>query len=209
MNLMKIDVQKVLLTLTLWAVAPLMALNGAPEPAGPGVSGSIHTYTVSRKVSDFPTNEDLSTPEAAYATVNRLWASGDLGFWKRDFRAISGGTNAGSKRGTRKLSQKVITEILNSEVLEVRIYSDRYAGVLANVPSPGKKTIDLRCFERVTGRWLNTGQSIFGNVDAARAKFTKIVTYREAERNQASRPPVANPRGAFETIRRVSQAGGD
>ena len=40
-------------------------------------------YAVGRKVSDFPTNEDLSTPEAAYATVNRLWASGDLGFWRR------------------------------------------------------------------------------------------------------------------------------
>src|SRR4030066_2399346 len=31
----------------------------------------IHSYTVDKKVSDFPPSRDMSTPEAAYATIMR------------------------------------------------------------------------------------------------------------------------------------------
>ncbi len=165
--------------------------SSAPAPvAVPG--SNLLVYAVNKKVSDFLTNEDLSTPETAYANLNRLSASGDLGFWKR-ISEPSLAARMPDKMGTRKLSQKVINETLNTEVLEVRIFANRYAAVLAKVPSLLKTTIDLRCFERVGDRWMNTGQDLHGSLDAARTKFNRIVAFREAERAQTSRPPVANP----------------
>ena len=50
---------------------------GAAERA----SVSIRTVSVNRKVSDFPTGEDLSTPEAAYVGLLRAYAAeGDAAY---------------------------------------------------------------------------------------------------------------------------------
>jgi uncharacterized iron-regulated protein len=179
----------------IWAVAGSAgAATGSPPPQAEVATGNsdLQVYTVNRKVSSFPTNEDLSTPETAYANLSRLWASGDLGFWRR-ISAPSLAERMPEEQGTRRPSQKVINETLNTEVLEVRVFSNRYAAVLAKVPTFQKSTIDLRCFEQVNGRWLNTGQDLYNDLDAARAKFNKIVAFRAAERAQASRPPIANP----------------
>jgi len=46
-------------------------------------SDLLKVYQVNRKVCDFPEGEDFSTPEAAYATINRLSASGEQPFWRR------------------------------------------------------------------------------------------------------------------------------
>ena len=170
---------------------PQSALSSPRSQAAAGNSNLL-VYAINKKVSDFPTNEDLSTPETAYANLGRLSARGDLGFWKR-ISEPSLAARMPDETGTRALSQKAVTEILNTEILEVRIASDRYAAVLAQVPSSSKTIFDLRCFQKVEGRWLNTGQDIYGDLDAGRAKFTRIVACREAERTQASRPPIANP----------------
>ncbi len=178
-----------------WAITGNSGGAAGPSPPQAQVvagNTNLQVYPVNRKVSDFPTNEDLSTPETAYANLSRLWASGDLGFWKR-ISEPSLAARMPDETGTRELSQKVITETLNTEILEVRIWSDRYAAVLAKVPTFLKATVDLRCFERVNGRWLNTGQDLHNDLEAARAKFTRIVALREAARAQASRPPIANP----------------
>ncbi len=180
----------------LWVIAGNEGTSVTMSSSAPARTAAAKSpllvYAVNKKVSDFPANEDLSTPETAYANLSRLSASGDLGFWKR-ISEPSLAARMPDETGTRKLSQKVINETLNTEVLEVRIYANRHAAVLAKVPSLLKTTIDLRCFERVGGRWMNTGQDIYGNLDAARAKFTRIVAFSEAERIQKSRPPVANP----------------
>ncbi len=48
--------------------------SSAPAPvAVPG--SNLLVYAVNKKVSDFLTNEDLSTPETAYANLNRLSAN--------------------------------------------------------------------------------------------------------------------------------------
>jgi len=171
--------------------------GGAAGPSRPQAqvaagNTNLQVYPVNRKVSDFPTNEDLSTPETAYANLSRLSASGDLGFWKR-ISEPSLAARMPDETGTRKPSQKAINETLNTKVVEVRVYSNCCAAVLAKVPTFLKATIDLRCFERVNGRWLNTGQDLYNDLEAARAKFARIVAFREAERAQASRPPIANP----------------
>lgn len=179
-----------------WAMAGNDDASKTPSASPPSQADAgdlnFQVYAVNKMVSAFPSNEDLSTPETAYATVNRLWASGDKGFWRR-ISAPAVAKRLPVESGTQKLSEKDVTELFNSEILEVRIYSNRYAAVIAKVATSRKMNIDLRCFEQVAGRWLNTGQDIHGDVDAARAKFTRIIAYREAERIQASRPPVANP----------------
>ena len=70
----------------IWAVAGSTgAATGSPSPQAQVATGNsdLQVYAVNRKVSSFPTNEDLSTPETAYANLSRLWASGDLGFWRQ------------------------------------------------------------------------------------------------------------------------------
>lgn len=178
-----------------WTVTGNSGEAESPSPPQAQVvagNTNLQVYPVNRTVSDLPTHEDLSTPETAYANLSRLWASGDLGFWKR-ISEPSLAARMPDETGTHELSQKVITETLNTEILEVRIWSDRYAAVLAKVPSSSKTTIDLRCFQKVDGRWLNTGQDIFSDLEAARAKFAKIVAFRMAERALTSRPPISNP----------------
>ncbi len=169
--------------------------NPTPKSQSPPARGNanLQVYAVGRKVADFPTNEDFSTPEAAYATINWLWAAGDLSFWRR-VSTPSLAQRLPAEGGTRPpSSQKLVTETLNTTVVEVRIHSNDCAAVIGRVPGFLKTIIDLRCFERVGGRWMNMGQDVFGSLDSARAKFAKIVAFREAKRGHASRPPIANP----------------
>ena len=43
----------------------------------------LKVYKVDKKVSDFPQEDDFSTPEAAYVVVNRVMASGEQSKWRR------------------------------------------------------------------------------------------------------------------------------
>jgi hypothetical protein len=49
----------------------VVLLSAAPLWAAAPINPAVRIYSVNRRVSDFPTNEDLSTPEAAYATIQR------------------------------------------------------------------------------------------------------------------------------------------
>ena len=49
------------------------------EPANP----AVRTYSVNRPVSAFRTNEDLSTPEAAYVSILRAWMAEGLAAFSR------------------------------------------------------------------------------------------------------------------------------
>ncbi len=70
-------------TFTFDANGEFVSIKDVPTAAGLAAVASIRTYDVDKAVSDFPEGEDLSTPEAAYATLNRLAATGDQGFWRR------------------------------------------------------------------------------------------------------------------------------
>ena len=48
------------------------------HPASPA-----RVYEVHKKVSDFPDREDMSTPEAAYALINRAYAAESNAAWPR------------------------------------------------------------------------------------------------------------------------------
>ncbi len=150
--------------------------------------GWLRVYEVNRTVAEFPEKEDLSTPEPAYAAWNRAWASGD----EAAFRRLSGKPPGDAKK--REMSDKAVYEILNSRIIEVRVFRDTYAGIIAQVPAAGT-LIDLRSFELKDGRWLNRGQSMFRSfddsaIDKARKKFAAICGHRLPK---PIRPKVEDP----------------
>ena len=91
-------------------------------------------------MSDFPDREDLSTPEAAFATIHRAWvAEGDEGpFWlllsspENAARLTQQKFRAGVKQ---PLSKEKAEPILNAEILEVHIWDEnRRGGHRPNAP---------------------------------------------------------------------------
>ncbi|MHC4758992.1 MAG: hypothetical protein ACYTE8_10075, partial [Planctomycetota bacterium] len=152
-------------------------------------SEQLKVYKVNRKVADFPVGEDFSTPEAAYATINRLSASGDLGFWRR-VSARELAERMPVEKGKRQLSKIKIHGFMDSEILEVRVFEGTFAYVLAKVPNTWKTIIDTRSFEFEDGLWKNSGNSVFGSVEEARKKFD-IMCGRRVE--QPKREKIDNP----------------
>jgi hypothetical protein len=158
----------------------------AAEPASTNAGAAIRVYEVNRKVTDFPTNENLSTPEAAYAAWNRAYAVGG--------RAAVQRLNVTPIRvAAAKPPPAKVEEELNSEILEVHVHAEREAAVIARMPHPSKTPIDMRRFERKGERWLNVGQTLWSDIASARAEFSAMHAKREAERTLAARPAIANP----------------
>jgi hypothetical protein len=143
-------------------------------------SNLVRVYQVNKKVLDFPAKEDLSTPEAAYATINRLSASGEQEFWRR-MSVTRLAQRMPIRRGKRKVSKTAADGWLNANILEVRIFRGIHAGVIAKVPHAWKNLIDYRTLELEDGKWLNAGNSGFNSVEKARGHFGKMCG-RHAER---------------------------
>jgi hypothetical protein len=159
----------------------------AAESSGP----SWRTYAVNRKVSDFPTKEDLGTPEAAYATINRaMVAEGDAAFSRLSISEIARTMPSVPKKA---MAANEAQEWLGAEILEVDVYGETNAGAFAKVRLGGNEHIDVRWLNRANGRWLNSGNSIVGSLDEARELFSGRCAREEAQMRLTSRPPVANP----------------
>jgi hypothetical protein len=158
---------------------------GRPAPALD--PSAVRTYTVNKKVADFPANEDLSTPEAAYAVFNRACASGDQAIWGRlSVESIARHFPAEAK--PKPVSARAAHEWLNAEVVEVDVYRDGFAMAFAQIPHPTKKIIDIRCLERQGGRWLNAGNDVVATLEEARGLFARRCAYRDAERESSDAP---------------------
>ncbi len=158
---------------------------------------SERVYEVHKKVSDFPDREDLSTPEAAFATIHRAWAAeGDEGpFWLR----LSSPENAARLTqqkfcaGVKQpLSKEKAEPILNAEILEVHIWDENRAAVIVRMPRKGHD-LHLNAFECVNGRWLNEGNDLADTVEEARKIIAQGRSYVETKRLRDNRPPVADP----------------
>jgi len=158
--------------------------GAAADPPAPIDPLAMRTYTVGRNVSEFPTNADLSTPETAYANWNRTYAAQGPGVRRFNVQRL---VEATPDEPAKPVAPGFANELLNSQILDVCIYSNCYAAVIARVPNSLKTIIDLRCFERENGQWLNAGEDLYNNADSAREKFVRIVGYREAERQRSSK----------------------
>ncbi len=141
----------------------------------PGVA--LRDYLVNRSVGDFPPTEDLSTPEAAYAAINRLLADGDTAGLQRVSVATLGERPARESRDPKRAVDSEWAGVLsNARILRVMIWNDTRAIVLAELPQTfsGKEIaapIDVRSLKLVDGRWLNTGNNRFWTVKEAKAQF--------------------------------------
>jgi hypothetical protein len=164
------------------------------EAASVGASSASRVYAVNKKVGDFPTNEDLSTPEVAYATMSRASVvEGDAAF-----RRLSASDVAPlfSKAVSKPMAPETARLLLNSEVLEVTVFDETNAVVFARLPrkdTPQHGPILLHWMRLEDGRWLNRGSDNRHTVEEARALVTRARAGREAERTLSARPPVANP----------------
>ena len=172
------------------AILFLLLLAAAPLWAAEPIKPAIRIYPVNRRISDFPTNEDLATPEAAYAALYRAWAAeGDAAFSRLDVSKYARNPCPTPK----PLSAKEAAIWLNADIIEVNVHQDTNACVLARITRNGKESIDMRLLNREDGRWLNKGQDEWDTLDQARRKFPHICAYTEARTKLASRPPMANP----------------
>ncbi len=171
-------------------ISCLLISAACPRAAEP-TNLSVRTYTINRKVSDFPTNEDLSTPQAAYATINRaMVAEGDAAFPHLSIPEVASTMPPVPPKAMLADETK---EWLNAEILEVGIYCETNAGVFAEVRFGKEERIDVRWLTRENGRWLNKWHDSVGTLDEARELFSDRCALAEARMRLASRPPVANP----------------
>jgi uncharacterized iron-regulated protein len=170
------------------ALPCLLAGHSATTAASADEAMPPHkSYQVNKKVADFPTGEDLSTPEAAYASLHRAWAAEGEAVWKRlSVRRLSDQFGKGK---SEPLPPKRAESLLQVEVIDVHYYNDKQAVVFAKL----EDAIDLRTFGCENGRWLNMGESVSGTLEGARALFIRFYSIDEAKRVLASRPPIENP----------------
>jgi hypothetical protein len=161
-------------------------------------AGLVRVYPVDRRVADFPEAEDLSTPEAAYAAINRVMASDDEGSWRRISARVLHRQLPPASAQKREVKPETAAKWLNARVVEVRIFKDRYGVVIAELPGD-RATYDVRYVKLEGKRWLNDGQDWPGaDVDAARETFARrcaelIEKFGPAELRRGRREKVEDP----------------
>ncbi len=137
-------------------------------------------YDVGKKVKDFPKTDDFSTPEAAYATIERQGIEGRL-----DWTAASVKRYAELFKGDKiapPLTGEQAERKWDCDVVNVRIH-ENYARVAAYVSGLGVEEpyYDLRSFEKENGKWLNSGNDHARKLEDDDQKFKRICDYAKAE----------------------------
>lgn len=120
-------------------------------------------------VKDFP-EFDLSSPESAYATINRLIA-------KTSKTTHEDWINVNVKRFRKDdISSEEIENFLNAEILEVYHYKENKCAVIARIPNqdhaePWLGPIDIRWLEKEDGEWRNCGNDRqYNTIEKARQR---------------------------------------
>jgi hypothetical protein len=159
----------------------------AAENASITTNPAVRVYTVNKRVADFPTNEDLSTPEGAYAAIHRAFAAEGDSAWPR--LSVPELAARMPKAASRPLPPEDAQRLLNAEILEVCVFENTNAVIFARKDD----SIDLRWVQLPEGHWLNTGNDEVETLEEARALVARRRAFDEAKRTLSSRPPVTNP----------------
>jgi prepilin-type processing-associated H-X9-DG protein len=161
-----------------------------------GPQGTVQMYEVNRVVADFPPTEDMSTPEAAYATINRIDRNDPSAWQKVSIAALAERfAREGSNRRTA-VDPEWVKVLLQARIREVVIWNLTRAAVIAELPQglSGKKVvqpIDVRSLQLENGRWLNTGNDRYASIEQAKAAFLKRME-RQSSVPEAMRDPLAH-----------------
>ncbi len=174
-------------TIALLGIDCLFAANAALQEE------EIVVYQVGKKVSDFPAQDDFSTPEAAYATIGGQLAAGTI-----DWRAVNcKRVNQDFPPGPyKKPPAEVSRRIRTAEVLETRIYRGYFAQVTAR-EEKGERPFDMRCFVLEGERWLNEGNSRAATFEEAVNKFSSLVMRQKDLAKIQPRTPVKDAQVAL------------
>ena len=157
----------------------------------------IRSYTVNKKVSDFPLSRDLSTPEAAYATIMRDFMA--TGASPSEWSEISVKQMQGTQR--QQVSPERTSNCLDAQIQEVIIYRDRLAIVVAKMRGRDTVGYDQRFLFYSNGRWLNSGHDgLTSTIEKARDNFLrkseriyKGDLHQQKRQEFLKKQPVADP----------------
>jgi len=149
-----------------------------------GLKGSVRTYYVNRSLADFPSAEDLSTPEAAYATINRIDQDDPSAWQKVSTAALAARMARAGNRRAAAVDAEWANVLPNARIRQVIVWDDARAAVVAELPQTlsSKKIVapmDVRLLQRENGRWLNAGNNRFYTFEEAKAQF--VASLPEAE----------------------------
>ena len=140
------------------------------EPFNKPAESDFRIYQLDKKVSDYSKQNNLSTPEASYATIMRNYmATGASG---SEWSKISANEIPGIER--KNVSEERAESFLNTRIVEVRIYKERLAMVIGEIESYGMKGYDQRYLFFRDGKWLNSGHDgTAPTIEDARTTFSK------------------------------------
>jgi len=153
-------------------------VDGAVPVLGPRFKpeDGFRVYSVNRGVTEYTPGEDLSTPEAAYATVNRM-PQDDPSAWQKVSIAALAERFVQEGRQRPTTADPEWTRVLrHARIRDVIIWRDTQAAVIAELPQgfssrPIVASVDVRYFQREKGRWLNAGNNRFVTVEQAETDF--------------------------------------
>jgi hypothetical protein len=199
MNLTQI---KTIISLLSWIVLLSCSTRANNSLGGNHITGEqsqeeFRSYTVDKKVSDFPQIRDLSTPEAAYATIMRDFMV--TGASSSEWSEISVKQRYGTER--RPVSPECARNYLDARIHEVIIYKDRLARVIAKMREGNTVGYDQRSLFYANGRWLNSGHDgLTSTMEKARDNFIRKSErlyngnlHQLKRRDFLKRQPVADP----------------
>ena len=184
------------LILAIGTATPLLAFARKQEG---GKSNLLRVYQVDRKIIDFPEKEDFSTPESAYAVINRVMANGERSKWRQISVKSLANTLPPENAEKKEVQPQYAKTLLNARILEVRIFREISAVVLAEITGDsGISRIDKRYVELENGRWLNAGQGVSSEtLDEARAESNTKFAYLL---DKPSRPKIENPQAYLKPL---------
>lgn len=170
--------------------------SAAPAAKQNELQAAFRQYIVNRSVADFPAGEDFSTPEAAYATINRM-DQGDPSAWLRvDVARLADRMRRDGSERKRTIDPEWAKIMGNARIREVMVWNLTKAVVIAELPQElsSKKIVDpfdVRYLELEKGRWLNIGNDRFASIEAAKTKFMSWMQ-RETAQADAMRDPLTH-----------------
>lgn len=201
---MNLSLIRNIVSLLSWAILLSCSTRANNSPGADYTTGEqgretsqIRSYTVNKKVSDFPPLRNLSTPEAAYATIMRdLMATGAS---SSEWSEISIRKFYGTER--RTVSPERASNYLDAQIQEVIIYRDRLAIVVAKMRERDTVGYDQRFLFYANGRWLNSGHDgLASTIEKARDNFLrksermyKGNLHQQKRREFLKKQPLADP----------------
>jgi len=154
---------------------------------------------VNRSVAEYASREDLSTPEAAYATINRM-AQDDPSAWQKvSIASLAERLAQESRRRQTTADPEWAKVLLNARIRDVIVWKDTQAAVIAELPQGFSSrqivaSVDVRYFQRENGRWLNAGNNRFLTVEQAEADFiARFDRSREKTSKNSNAPSPSKP----------------